>query len=284
MSTPIGDALGEIAGGSGEQAHASEQAGAGSPGEAGTFDWGGWAKNAGLSHETDPETVKEALEFHTTSKDKKVFGDEDLETEFRTRQKAWFEDPQNVKKIEDYYRTLFGQMGLMKEAGSEEQEAGESTAGAVPQRYRESMARMEAQMRAMAQRLEEVGATEQTRSRREEGQTWLKNFNSTLGDAIERHGNGVLSQGELAHEIRKGYASREFSDDSPAGIRDAVRKTVRRLQGMRDSWLKGLGVDQMVKSRELPFSRDTKLSEVVMDDDKLNAVLDQAINRGLPDY
>jgi hypothetical protein len=38
----------------------------------------------------------------------------------------------------------------------------------------------------------------------------------------------------------------------------------------------------MVAARELPFSRDTKLSEVVMDDEKLDAALDYAINRGMP--
>jgi hypothetical protein len=291
MSTPIGDTLGTLgAEGSGEQetgseqqGTGSEQQGTGSPGEAGSFDWGGFAKTAGLSHEMDPETIKEALEFHSDSKGKKVYGTDDLEQEFKARQKAWFEDEGNVKKVEDYYRTLFTQMGLMKEADETQQQGGGSGGEEqVPQAYRAYMAQMQTQMRAMAQQLEDLSAHNKSTASRERGQAWLKNFNTTLSDAVERHGNGVLDAADLAHEIRKAYAAREFSDDSPAGIRDAVRKTVGRLQGMRQQWLKGLGVDQMVAARELPFSRDTKLSEVVMDDEKLDAALDYAINRGMP--
>ena len=259
-------------------------AGAGSPGEAGTFDWEGFAGKAGLSREHDPDTVREALDFHKNSNGKRVFSDEDLEGEFRSRQKAWFEKPENVERIEGYYRNLFKSMGLLREqqAAAEEREA-DGRGSSVPPQFQEQFGRMLQQMQGMAQRIEELQGHETKRQSERQGQDWLKQFNATLTDSIERHGNGIVNPTRLAQEVKKAYAAREFTDDSPAGVRNAVRTMTANLQGLRDEWFKGAGVDQMVRANELPFSKDTKLSDVVMDDDKLDRALDIVINRGIED-
>lgn len=258
------------------------------PEKAGT-NWDEWAAGAGIdpSNPGDPADHAAALDFYRKhGTEEEIFTAKDFETKMEERLAEKVQDPETHKQLEEYFKQRLQNEGW-KVPGTTEPEplvtAGEDGQPVLdePRMLDSVQKRLQPKMQQLEQAVLELTKEREERKSAASDQEWASNFRSSIAEAVKRHSNGVIPQKRLEKELRRRYVSRENSDTSPQGLAQAVKGLVQEKLQERQEDFGALGID-LNQLESSAVDQSDKVEDILMDDDKFDAVAERLLSNGLP--